>query len=78
MYDINGYDTRSAQSMEPYLPRFSKEIHERNLLYKSIFPWNQNWMITTQKAHSTVANDVPSVNYISVIYIVDLLNSGKK
>ena len=30
--DINGYDTRSAENMDLYLPRCSREIHNRSFL----------------------------------------------
>ena len=39
--DINGYDTRSAENMDLYLPRCSREIYKRSFLYKGSSLWNQ-------------------------------------
>ena len=39
--DINGYDTRSAENMDLYLPRCSREIYKRSFLYKRSSLWNQ-------------------------------------
>ena len=39
--DINGYDTRSVESMDLYWPRCSKEIYKRIFRYKGSFLWNQ-------------------------------------
>ena len=36
--DINGYDTRSAENMDLYLPRCSREIYKRSFVYKGKFP----------------------------------------
>ena len=38
--DINGYDT-SAENMDLYLPRCSREIYKRSFLYKGSSLWNQ-------------------------------------
>ena len=35
--DINGYDTRSADNMDLYLPRCSKEINKGNFLYMCVY-----------------------------------------
>ena len=40
--DINGYDTRSAENMDLYLPRCSKEFYKRSFLYKDSSLWNQS------------------------------------
>ena len=39
--DINGYDTRSAENMDLYLPCCSREIYKRSFLYKGSSLWNQ-------------------------------------
>ena len=39
--DIHGYDTRSAENMDLYLPSCSKEIYKRSFLYKGSSLWNQ-------------------------------------
>ena len=39
--DINGCDTRSAENMDLYLPRCSREIYKRSFLYKGSSLWNQ-------------------------------------
>ena len=32
--DIHGYDTRSAENMDLYIPRCTKGIYKRSILYK--------------------------------------------
>ena len=39
--DIQGYDTRSAENMDLYITRCTKEIYKRNLLYKGSSLWNE-------------------------------------
>ena len=39
--DINGYDTRSAENMDLYLPLCSREIYKRSFLYKGSSLWSQ-------------------------------------
>ena len=39
--DINGYDARSAENMELYLPLCSRETYKRSFLYKDSSLWNQ-------------------------------------
>ena len=39
--DTNGYDTRSAKSMDLYLPRCSREHYKSSFLYKGNSLWNQ-------------------------------------
>ena len=39
--DLNGYDTRSAENMDLYLPRCSREIYKKSFLYKDSSLWNQ-------------------------------------
>ena len=39
--DIHGYDTRSAENMDLYIPRCAKEIYKRNFLYKGSSLWNK-------------------------------------
>ena len=40
--DINGYDTRSAENMDLYLPRWWRDIYNRSFLYKGSSLWNQS------------------------------------
>ena len=39
--DIHGYDTRSAENMDLYIPRCAKEIYKRSFLYKGSSLWNK-------------------------------------
>ena len=39
--DIHGYDTRSAQNMDLYIPRCTKWIYKRSILYKGSPLWNK-------------------------------------
>ena len=39
--DINGYDIRSADNMDLYLPRCSREIYQKSFLYKGSSLRNQ-------------------------------------
>ena len=39
--DIHGYDTRSAENMNKYIPRCAKEIYKRSFLYKGSSLWNK-------------------------------------
>ena len=39
--DIHGYDTRSAENMDLYIPRWAKEIYKRSFLYKGSSLWNK-------------------------------------
>ena len=39
--DIHGFDTRSAENMDLYIPRFTKEIYKRSFLYKGSSLWNK-------------------------------------
>ena len=39
--DIHGYDTRSAENMDLYIPRCAKEIYKRSFLYKRSSLWNK-------------------------------------
>ena len=34
--DIHGYDTRSAENMDVYIPQSTKEIYKRSFLYKVV------------------------------------------
>ena len=38
--DVHGYDTRNAQNMDLYIPRCTKEIFKRSILYKGSSLWN--------------------------------------
>ena len=38
--DVHGYDTRTAQNMDLYIPRCTKEIYKRSILYKGSSLWN--------------------------------------
>ena len=42
---INGYDTRSAENMDSYLPRCSKRIYKISFLFKDSSIWNQLMML---------------------------------
>ena len=39
-FDVHGYDTRSAENMNLYVPRPYKEIYKRSFLYKGSSLWN--------------------------------------
>ena len=39
--DIHGYDTRSAENMDLYIPRCTKEIFKRSFSYKGSSLWNK-------------------------------------
>ena len=39
--DIHGYDTRSAENMDLYIPRCAKTIYKRIFLYKGSSLWNK-------------------------------------
>ena len=39
--DIHGYDTRSAENMDPYIPRCANEIYKRIFFYKGSSLWNK-------------------------------------
>ena len=39
--DIHGYDTRSAENMDLYITRCTKEIYERSFLHKGSSLWNK-------------------------------------
>ena len=39
--DIHGYDTRSAENTDLYIPRCAKEIYKRSFLYKGSSLWNK-------------------------------------
>ena len=39
--DIHGYDTRSAENMDLYIPRCTKGIYKISILYKSSSLWNK-------------------------------------
>ena len=39
--DINGYDTRSVENMDRYLPRCSRGIYKGSFLYKGSSLWNR-------------------------------------
>ena len=39
--DIHGYDTRSAENMDLYIPRCTREIYKRSFLYKGSSLWNK-------------------------------------
>ena len=38
--DIHGYNTRSSENMDLYVPRCTKELCKRNFLYKGSMLWN--------------------------------------
>ena len=40
-FDVNGYDTRGANSMNVYLPTAHKEIFKLSFLYKGGALWNE-------------------------------------
>ena len=52
--DIHGYDTRSAENMDLYIPRCTKEIYEKSFSYKGSSLWNKlpRWV-----KESTLSND---------------------
>ena len=39
--DIHRYDTRSAENMDLYIPRCTKGIYKRSILYKGSTLWNK-------------------------------------
>ena len=39
--DMHGYDTRSAENMDLYIPRCTKEIYKRSFSYKGSSLWNK-------------------------------------
>ena len=53
--DIHGYDTRSAENMDLYIPRCTKEIYKRNFSYKGSSLWNK---LPTLVKESTSLNDL--------------------
>ena len=52
--DINGHDTRSAENMDLYIPRCTKEIYKRSFSYKVSSLWNK---LPTWVKESTSLND---------------------
>ena len=52
--DIHGYDTRSAENMDLYIPRCTKEIYKRSFSYKGSSLWNK---LPTWVKESTSLND---------------------
>ena len=38
--DVHGYNTRSSENMNLYVPKYSKEICKRSFAYKGSMPWN--------------------------------------
>ena len=39
-FDINGYDTRGADSMNVYLPTLKKDMYKNSFMYKGGQVWN--------------------------------------
>ena len=39
--DIHGYDTRSGENMDLYMPRVTKDIYKRSFSYMATNLWNQ-------------------------------------
>ena len=52
--DIHGYDTRSAENMDLYIPRYAKEIYKSGFLCKGNSLWN---MLPPLVKYSTPLND---------------------
>ena len=52
--NIHGYDTRSAENMDLYIPRCTKEIYKRSFSYKGSSLWNK---LPTWVKESTSLND---------------------
>ena len=52
--DMHGYDTRSAENMDLYIPRCTKEIYKRSFSYKGSSLWNK---LPTWVKESTSLND---------------------
>ena len=38
--DVHGYDTRSSENMNLYVPKYTKEICKRSFAYKGSMLWN--------------------------------------
>ena len=57
--DMHGYDTRSAENMDLYLPLCSKEIYRRSFLYKGSSLWNN----LPQEVKESVSLDGFKYNY---------------
>ena len=52
--DIHGYNTRSAENMDLYIPRCTKEIYKRSFSYKGSSMWKK---LPTWVKESTSLND---------------------
>ena len=61
-FDIHGYDTRSGDNMNLYLPHCSKEIYKRSFLYKGSSLWNE---LPIHVKESTSLSDF-KYNYLSM------------
>ena len=38
--DVHGYNTRSSENMNLYVPKYTKKISKRNFAYKGRMLWN--------------------------------------
>ena len=64
--DIHGYDTRSGENMDLYVPRVIKDIYKKSFSYMASHLWNQ---LPTDVQESTTLDSFKQNSKYSKVWI---------